>query len=73
MTYMVRTVLTIHVRQTQVYLSTLPLSVTKASLANLFLPRHPSGATQNISNVPEIKKNTKKVAQTESGTVAMKI
>jgi len=69
MTCMVRTVLTIHVRQAQVHLSTLSLSTTKASLAKLLLHRHPSGATQNISNVLEIKKNTKKVAQTESGTV----
>jgi len=73
MTYMVRTVLSIHVRQAQVHLSTLPLSATKASLANLLLHHHPSGATQNISHVPEIQKNTKKVTQTESGTVAMKI
>jgi len=64
--------LTIHVRQDQVHLSTLPLSATKTSLANLLLHHHPSGATQNISNVPEIQENTK-VAQTESGTVAMKI
>ena len=69
MTCMVRTVLTIHVRQAQVLLSTLSLSATKTSLAKLLLHRHPSGATQNISNVLEIKKNTKKVAQTESGTV----
>jgi len=73
MTCMVRTVLTIHVRQAQVHLPTLPVSATKASLANLLLHHHPSGATQNISNVPEIQKNTKKVAQTESGTVEMKI
>jgi len=73
MTCMVRTVLTIHVRQAQIHLPTLPLSVTKASLTNLLLHHHPSGATQNIANVPEIQENTKKVAQTESGTFAMKI
>ena len=71
MTCMVRTVLTIHVRQ--VHLPMLPLSATKAFLAKLLLHSHPSGATQNISNVPEIQENTKKVARTESGTVAMKI
>jgi len=73
MTCMVRTVLTIHVRQTQVHLPKLPLSATKASLANLLLHHHPSGATQNISNVPKIQRNTKEVVQTESVTVAMKI
>jgi len=55
MTYMVRTVLTIHVRQAQVHLPTLPLSATKASLAKILLHRqrrHPSGATHNISIVP---------------------
>jgi len=73
MTCMVRTVLTIHVGQAQVHLPRLPLSATKASLANLLLHRHPSGARQDIPNVPEIKENMKKVARTESGTVAMKI
>jgi len=72
MTYMVRTVLTIHVRQAQVHLPRLLLSATKVSLAELLLHRHPSGATQNISNVPKMQENTKKVARTESGTVAMK-
>jgi len=42
MTCMVRTVLTIHARYTQVHLSRLPLSATKASLAKLLLHRHPS-------------------------------
>jgi len=73
MTCILRTVLTIHVRQAQVHLPTLPLSATKASLAKVLLHRHSSGATQNMSNVPEIQENTKKVARTESGTVAMKI
>jgi len=63
----------VHVKQAQVHLPTLPLSATKASLANLLLHHHRSGATQSISNVPEIQKITKKVARTESGTVAMKI
>ena len=73
MTCMVRTVLTIHVWQAQVHLPMLPLLPTKASLAQLFLHCHPSGVTQNILNVPEIQENPKKVARTESGTVAMKI
>jgi len=73
MTCMFRTVLTIHVRQAQVHLPRLSLSATKASLAKLLLHCHPSGAMQNISNVPEIQENTEKVARTESGTVAMKI
>jgi len=73
MTSMVRTVLTIHVWQAQVHLPRLPLSATKASLAKILFHRHPSGAMQNISNVTEIQENTKKVARTESGTVAMKI
>ena len=70
MTCMVRMVLTIHVRQSQVHLPRLPLSATKVSLAKLLIHLHPSGATQNILNVPEIQENTKKVARTESGTVA---
>jgi len=73
MTCMVRTVLTIHVLQAQVHLSRLPLSVTKASSAKFLLHHHQSGATQNISNVPEIQENTKEVTRTESGTVATKI
>jgi len=73
MTCMVRTVLTIHDRQAQVHLPRLPQSATKASLAKLLLHHHPSGAKQNISNVPEIQENTQKFARTESGTVAMKI
>ena len=71
MIWMVRTVLNIHVRQAQVDLPRLPQSNSKASLAKLLLHRHPSEATQNISNVPEIQENTKKVARTESGTVAI--
>ena len=39
MTCMVRTVLTIHVRQAQVHLPTLPLSATKSSLAKILLHR----------------------------------
>jgi len=70
MTCMVRTVLTIHVRQAQVHLPRLPLSVTKVSLAKLLLHRHPRGAAQYISNVPETQENTKKVARPRSGTVA---
>ena len=73
MTCMFQTVLTIHVRQAQVHLPRLPLSATKASLAKILFHHHPSGATKNISNVPEIQENTKKAARTESGTVAMKI
>jgi len=73
MTCIVRTVLTIHVWQAQVHLPRLPLSATKSSSAKLLLHRLPNGATQNISNVPKIQENTKKVARTESGTVAMKI
>ena len=50
MTCMVRPVLTIHVRQALVHLPTLPMSATKASLANLLLHRHPSGATQHTTH-----------------------
>ena len=75
MTCMVPTVSTVHFRQAQVHLTRLPLSAIQVSLyiVKLLLHRHPSGATQNISNVPEIQENTKKVARTKSGTVAMKI
>jgi len=73
MTCMVRTVLTIHVRQAKVQLPRLPQSATKASVAKLLLHCHPNGATQKNSNVPEIQENTKKVARTEFGTVATKI
>jgi len=57
---MVQTVLTIHVQQAQVYLPRLPLSATKASLAKLLLHCHPSRLTQNISNVPELQKKTRR-------------
>ena len=42
MTCMVRTVLTIYVRQAQVHLSRLSLSATKTSLSKLLLHCHPS-------------------------------
>jgi len=61
MTCMVPTVLPIHVRQAQVQLPRLPQSATKASLAKLLLHRHPSGATQNISNVPKYRKTRRRL------------
>jgi len=67
MTCMVRTVLTIHVRQAQVHLPTLPLSATKSSLAKILLHRGVDPILWNCvgSRSYDLKKNLDKTTEAE--------